>query len=154
MLETKRGGAMKYNAFIETLQNNPDLELTFEFEGGQIRDDYHITEVMSTTVSAMDCGQRLERWNESVIQLFEPSKESQMRSMNVKKALGIFKKSSDVIAIPGDANVVLEFKPRGAAAAQRYQVASVISENGKLLIQSEGATTQCKPAVKSGSGCC
>lgn len=145
---------MKYNTFIETLQKNVDLELTFSFEGGNIRNDYHITEVMSTTVSAIDCGKKLDQWNESVIQLFEPSRESNLRSMKVQKALGIFKKSSEIISIPGDANVVLEFRPQGAAAAQRYTVADVKAENGKLLVQSEGATTQCKPAAKTGSGCC
>jgi hypothetical protein len=145
---------VKYSLFIQTLQENADLELTFQFDGGHIRNDYHITEVMSTQVSAIDCGKRLDQWNESVIQLFEPSKESNLRSMKVQKALNIFKKSSEVLAIPGDANVILEFRPVGAVAAQRYTVADVKTVDGKLLVQSEGATTQCKPAKPAGLGCC
>lgn len=143
---------MKYNAFIETLQKNADLELTFAFASGNIRNDYHITEVMSTAVSAIDCGKGLDQWNESVIQLFEPSKESNLRSMKVQKALNIFKKSSEVIKIADDSNVILEFRPTGAAAAQRYTVADVKTEAGKLVVRSTGATTQCK--LEDRGGCC
>lgn len=145
---------MKHSTFLKVLEENESMDLTFEFENKQIQSDYHITEVLSTSVAAIDCGKRVSKWEESVVQLLEPKKEASSRFMSVKKALGIFKKSAELISISPEANVVLEFRPKSASAAQRYNVAEVSVKGGKLVVSSEGATTQCKPAKKAGSGCC
>lgn len=145
---------MKYSNFIRNLENNSDMELVFDFKHSLIRNDYHITEVLNSQISAIDCGKVVSRWNESVVQLFEPATAKEKRYMSVKKALGIFRKSNEAIAIPEDANVVLEFRPKESAAAQRYNVAGVMVKDGKLFVETEGTTTQCKPAKKTGSGCC
>lgn len=145
---------MNYSDFMNQLKNNNDLELVFKFDQMDIRGDYHITEVLNSQNTSIDCGTGVSRWSESVIQLHEPSVVGQDRHMKVKKALAILKKSDEVISISPEADVILEFRPKGSVAAQRYHVAGFRAENGQLFVETKGATTQCKPAVAGKSNCC
>lgn len=144
---------MKYQEFVARLENHPELELVFNFQHELIRNDYHITEVLNSHISAIDCGKGVSRWNETIVQLYEPTNETAGRYMSAQKALGIFKKSQEVIAIPADADIVLEFRPKNSAAAQRYMIENVTLKDGKLYVDAAGATTQCKPSQKTGTGC-
>ena len=146
---------MNYSEFITTLKQNPGLELVFEFEHGLIRKDYHITEVLKIQVEAIDCGGAVDSWKESVLQLVEPKNEDGERFMVAAKALGILEKSHSKINLDTDAKLILEYRSIGSSAAQRFTVSSLEVIDGKIFVQTEGATTQCKAAVrKSGSDSC
>lgn len=141
---------MKYSNLIEALGRSPDRELVFEFEGGRIRRDYHITEVVSAAVQAIDCGGKVDQWSENVLQLIEPRHEDGERYMEGRKALSILLKSAEKIFLSSEARFVLEYKPEGSSAAQRYVVSEIVEQEGQLIIRSEGATTQCKAKARSG----
>ena len=47
-----------------------------------------------------------------------------------------------------DSELVLEFRPAGAMAAQRFHVSDVVTDRaGALLVVTQGAGTQCKAAM-------
>lgn len=142
---------MKYGQFLGLLEANTETELVFEFEHGFIRKDYHITEVFSVKVNAIDCGGAVDQWGESVLQLVEPSVEDGKRFMESKKALSILKKSGEKILVDKDAKVLLEYRPQNSSAARRYQVSEVMLADGQLKVLTAGSTTQCKAAA---SACC
>lgn len=143
---------MNYLKFIATLKQNPGLELAFEFDHGLIRKDYHITEVLKIQVEAIDCGGAVDTWKESVLQLVEPKNEDGNRFMIVEKALGILEKSHAKINLDLDAKLILEYRSLDSNAAQRFVVSGLKVFDGKIIVQTEGATTQCKAAVrKTGS---
>lgn len=149
---------MKYGQFVGLLEANPEKELVFEFDHGAIRRDYHITEVFNVNVTAIDCGGALDHWGESVLQLVEPGEEDGERFMESKKALGILKKSHEKISLDPQADVLLEYRPESASAAQRYHVSEVIPSDNQLRVLTAGTTTQCKAAGRnseaSQSACC
>lgn len=143
---------MNYSEFITTLKQNPGKELAFEFEHGLIRKDYHITEVLKIQVEAVDCGGAVDSWKESVLQLVEPKNEGCERFMVVEKALGILEKSHAKINLDTDAKLILEYRSLGSNAAQRFIVSGLEVIDGKMIVQTDGATTQCKAAErKTGS---
>ena len=151
---------MKYAELLSVLKENQNKELVFEFDHGNIRRDYHITEVFNTSVQAIDCGGAVDSWKETVLQLLEPGYEDGERFMEAKKALGILEKSAKLIDLHQDGNLILEYKPKDSTAAQRYNVSSIESKDGKVFVKTAGATTQCKAAdrkVAAGgeaSACC
>jgi hypothetical protein len=139
---------MNYSSFLEIMNQNPSKELAFEFEHGLIRKDYHITEVLKTQVEAIDCGGAVDTWKETVLQLLEPKSGESERFMTVKKATDILSKSNSKINLIGDSKVILEYKPYGSEAAQRFHVSSVEIIDDKIIVQSMGSVTQCKAAVR------
>jgi hypothetical protein len=143
---------MNYSEFVTTLNQNPGKELAFEFAHGLIRKDYHITEVLKIQVEAIDCGGAVDSWKESVLQLVEPKNEDAERFMIVEKALGILEKSHAKIKLDTDAKLILEFRSLGSSAAQRFIVSGLEVIDGKIIVHTDGATTQCKAAErKTGS---
>lgn len=154
---TKRG-YMKYDQFFSALQQNQntELELEFEFDHGTIRRSYHITEIISTTVQAIDCGGAVESWTETVLQLLEPKLDDGQRFMESTKALAILKKSAELIHIQAKSKLILEYKPENSSAAQRYTVEDIKTVDGKLIVTAAGSKTQCKAAVRKNTSqsCC
>jgi hypothetical protein len=141
---------MKFKEFMDSLSKNANLNLVFQFDHGQIRKEYHITEVLSYLVSAVDCGSQKSQWRETVIQLIEPRSDiSEGQYMSATKALAILKKSAELLGIESDSQVKLEYRPEHTNAAQRYEVGEVITQEGKVVVFASGATTQCKPALRS-----
>jgi hypothetical protein len=149
---------MKYADLLSVLENHPGQELVFEFEHGQIRRDYHITEVINTSTKSIDCGGALESRSETVLQLLEPRFEDGELFMQAKTALGIFRKSAQLIDLPSDGTLILEYRPQDSSAAQRYNVQIVESNSGKILVKTVGTTTQCRAILRVAPGtdtsCC
>ncbi len=139
---------MNFLEFIAALKQNPEKELAFEFEHGLIRKDYHITEVLKIQVEAIDCGGAVDSWKEVVLQLVEPKHEEGARFMSAEKALGIIEKSHEKININADSKLILEYRPKGTSAAQRFTVSGLTIIDEKAIVLTEGATTQCKAAER------
>lgn len=145
---------MKYADFASRLARHPERELVFEFDTKRIHRDYHLTEVLSATINAIDCGGAVDRWTETVLQLLEPSVDTGERYMTAQKASEILLRSQTQVTLFPDSDVVLEFRAQGDGAAQRFHVSGVeLSDSGELHVTSVGARTQCKAATRSGSSC-
>lgn len=155
---------MKYAEFTTQLARQADRELLFEFAGIPIRRGYHLTEVLGTTVDAIDCGGAVQRWTQTVLQLVEPGRDDDGRYLSAGKVAQILQRSQARVPLPADSDVLLEFRPPDAAGAQRFQVTAVqVDEAGRLRVRSDGARTQCKAAARSrtagrgpqeAGGCC
>lgn len=140
---------MNLKTFLEQLKSAPENELVFQFGEKEIRKDYHITEVLRNSVTAIDCGGKLDEWEETVIQLVETSGRDGERFMTNSKAFGILTQSFQKIEFDHNSKIILEFKMQSSAAAQRFSLGNIYSEGNKTIVISLGTTTQCKAAVRS-----
>ncbi len=145
---------MNFADFALQLTNHADLELVFEFNGNPIYHDYHLTEVLRSTVDAIDCGGAVDHWTETVLQLVEPGHSEGRSRMTAGKAWSILQHSQAQVPLPGDSVLMLEFRGAGALAAQRFHVkAAVANTGGQLHVLTEGAPTQCKAAGRAQGSC-
>lgn len=145
---------MKYAEFASQLARYPESDLIFEFEGSAIRRGYHLTEVLCLTIDAIDCGGAVDHWSETVLQLVEPSQPQAESFMRSQKATAILQRSKARVPMLTESEVVLEFRPAGLGAAQRFHVTDVQpGGDGQLRVTSVGARTQCKAAERKASAC-
>jgi hypothetical protein len=145
---------MLYADFASQLTRFPDHELVFEFGDATIGRGYHLTEVLRLTVDAIDCGGALDHWTETVLQLVDTPPVDGRPFMSANKAWGILQRSHARLPLAPNSELVLEFRPAGAIAAQRYHVSEVVSGVAESLrVVTHGARTQCKAAARSQSVC-
>jgi hypothetical protein len=64
---------MKTREFIEALRNSGDKELIFANANEQtIHAGYHLTEIKAASFETVDCGGKVNHWNETILQLWVP----------------------------------------------------------------------------------
>jgi hypothetical protein len=142
---------------FELLNKNPEKVLRFEYQTNQyVNPNFHITEVKNVQINSVDCGGRRDSWNETVLQLWNPSSEAERYPMNAAKALSILNKVDEVEPI--DKNSILYFEyGNNEIPVSNYSVADIIVTEDLITFQFNGLTTQCKPSVNStgsSSSCC
>ena len=68
---------MKTYEFIEALRNCGDKELIFANADRQpIHPGYHLTEIKTASFETVDCGGKVNHWNETILQLWVPESTS------------------------------------------------------------------------------
>ncbi|AMW06402.1 DUF6428 family protein [Gemmatimonas phototrophica] len=145
---------MLFADFAAELAKFPEHELVFTFGDTTIGRGYHLTEVLRLTVDAVDCGGAQDHWKETVLQLVDSPAVEGRAPMSAKKVGGILRRSQAMVPLVPDSELVLEFRPVGALAAQRYHVSEIVSgAAGSLRVVTHGARTQCKAAERSGTVC-
>ncbi len=143
---------MKFADFAAQLTSHPDLELVFEFNDAAIRPDYHLTEVVRSSVDAIDCGGAVDHWTEAVLQLIQPAHAECKRYLTAGKVWSILQRSQALVPIPDDSTLLLEFRGDGVQAAQRFHVTATLANTaGQLRVLTEGAPTQCKAVRRNQS---
>jgi Family of unknown function (DUF6428) len=75
--------------FLDILRAaRPDQQLVFHLdEAPLVAAGYHVTELKAVTYKTMDCGGVADKWEETVIQLWNPDDESAREYMTVRKFL-------------------------------------------------------------------
>lgn len=145
---------MRYADFASQLARHPENELVFEFGITTIGRGYHLTEVLRQTVDAVDCGGALDHWTETVLQLVDTPAVDGRPFVSARKALGILQRSHAKVPLAPGSELVLEFRPTGAMAAQRYHVSDVVTDTaGSSRVVTQGARTPCKAAERSQAVC-
>ena len=103
-------------AFLDILRAaKPDQQLVFQLdEAPLVAAGYHVTEVKAVTYNTMDCGGVADKWEETIIQLWNPGDEPEREYMTVRKFLAIY----DRVAkhIPGRSCQVNHIRNRMAAS--------------------------------------
>ena len=67
---------MKTKELFNILNSNQDKALLFEYAPNLlVGANYHITEVKHIKVDSVDCGARVDNWNETIVQLWESPDE-------------------------------------------------------------------------------
>ena len=162
---------MNTKEFLDLLSKHQDKNLLFEYTPGQlVGANYHITEVKNITIDSVDCGTGTDRWNETVIQLWEsPSEIGKTEYLTVYKANGILKKVDRLRKMDREATLKFEYGNRDFHTAQ-LSVNSFTVQGSELRIHLGVTQTDCKAkescgipvetvtaennSCAPGSGCC
>ncbi len=143
---------INWKSFKETLVNNSELTLQFQYaEGKWVDASYHITEIKQAPITSVDCGGVVNNWTEIIVQLFEPTNEQQANAMKVNKALSIINVVEKALPLDGDAMVKIEFG--NSTFDTRQMLPQNITINGEnLIVDLQPDAVQCK-AVGRGDSC-
>jgi hypothetical protein len=100
---------MKTNEFISTLRTAPNNQLTFvDRDGHTVHSGYHLTELKAASFDTVDCGGQTNRWQETIVQLWVPSRADR-EYMTTAKFLKIFEKVRGMIPLNLDTEVRIEY---------------------------------------------
>jgi Family of unknown function (DUF6428) len=100
---------MKTNEFIAALRAAPQNQLIFtDLDGHAVHSGYHLTELKSASYDTVDCGGQVNRWQETIVQLWVPPDPADDR-MTAAKLLKIFDKARGMIPLNFDAEIRVEY---------------------------------------------
>lgn len=154
--------AMTWGEFKNTLEQNPELHLQFQYEEGKFVDSsYHITEIKQAPIVSVDCGGQMNSWTEVIVQLWEPSVKEADRSMQVGKALKIMSLVEKSLPLNPLATVKIEFGNSRFDTRQMYP-GEVTGDSEALTVNLVPDFTQCKALSRNqscgtspgGAACC
>jgi len=150
------------DALFSALRDNPDIPVIFTQDEHAISPGYHVTEVKTSVVNSLDCGQGTDQWRELVIQLLDGNAETSKTYMQSTKFMGILDKALNTEHADESTNLYFEFAP-GNAALQKSSISAIEIADNTIVISLTATTAQCKPyqrALASGTvsasenGCC
>ena len=147
-----------WQAFKDTLIENHDLILQFEYATGKLVDaSYHLTEIKQASIVSVDCGGKMNTWTEVVVQLWEPEaqdKQSALQdkqhAMQVNKALSIVNLVEQSLPLNPLAIVKIEFGNSQFDTRQMYPSEFVIQDDN-LIFNLSPDFTQCKALTNGGT---
>lgn len=130
--------------FITSLQPHADKRLAFEHAGRRIRPGYHVTEIKAASFRSLDCGARPQRWEETIVQLWDVADEPEQGYMRVRKFLGIWRKVDDTVGLNGEAEIKFEWGD-AVNPAVSYALGGLREEGDLLVALLEPVRATCKP---------
>ena len=134
---------MKTNEFISELRVAPENRLLFiNGNENQVRDDYHLTELKSASIDAVDCGGRVNHWPETIVQLWVPATPSD-DYMTSAKFLKIFDKVRGMIPLKFDAEIRIEYGEENFFPST-YHVHSITRDQNMTRVLLAPPQTTCK----------
>ncbi|TGL15688.1 DUF6428 family protein [Leptospira meyeri] len=141
---------LTWKDFQTTLDLYPELHLNFQYgENQTIFPNYHITEFKLANITSVDCGGKSDFWTEIILQVLEPKIEEDTESLTLSKINSIIKKITNVMEIPSNAILRIEFGNQKSAMRQ-YFVSEMIPMENSLLIQLQDGKTECKASASCG----
>ena len=162
---------MKTQTFLNTLKNNLNKELLFEYAPDTfVKANYHITEIKNLSIESVDCGGKTNFWKETIVQLWENPLEIGKRSfMTVSKAIEIFDRVDSIKPLQLDTEIKIEYGNNLFHTANLV-IHSIAVNDKSIIIKLHSDTTQCKASdvccvpekeekssdccVPSGNNCC
>lgn len=142
---------MNWKSFKETLLQNPDLDLQFQYAEGQLVDAaYHITEIKQAPITSVDCGGVMNAWTEIIVQLWVPENEQQERAMKVSKALKIVDIVEKMLPLNPNGIVKIEFGNSEFDTRQMFPN-NITIQGESLLVDLRPDAVQCKAITRGGS---
>jgi Family of unknown function (DUF6428) len=151
---------MKTNEFISALRATPQKHLIFgDVDGHAVPSGYHLTELKSASFDTVDCGGLVNRWQETIVQLWVPP-DPVNDYMTGAKFLKIFDKVRGMIPLDLDAEIRVEYGDENFFPST-YHVRSVTRDENATRVLLEPPATTCKarnrraaqPAETTGSCC-
>ena len=148
--------AIQYQAFIESLSENPQSQVEFYLPNdNQVPAHFHITDVGSVFRHFIDCGAQVR--NESYVQMQLWLGTDIDHRLNCNTVLKIMNHSSAVLEKLPDlqsADVIVEYKD---GVPSQYPVARIEQTDKVVKIHLQASDTQCLAAVRhqqAGKGSC
>jgi hypothetical protein len=134
---------MKTNEFISALRGAPNNPLIFvDLAGHTVRSGYHLTELKSASFDTVDCGGQMNRWQETIVQLWVPS-EADEDYMTAGKFLKIFDKVRGMIPLNVDTEIRVEYGDENFSPST-YHVCSVTRDRHATRVLLGPPATTCK----------
>jgi uncharacterized protein DUF6428 len=134
---------MKTNEFISTLRTTPQNQLIFsDGDGHAVPGGYHLTELKSASFDTVDCGGQVNRWRETIVQLWVPPNPAD-DYMTAAKFLKIFDQVRGMIPLNLDAEIRVEYGDENLFPST-YHVRSVTRDENATHVLLEPPATTCK----------
>ena len=134
---------MKTNEFISTLRAAPSNQLIFaDLDGHAVHSGYHLTELKAASFETVDCGGQVNRWPETIVQLWVSSRADN-DYMTAAKFLKIFDKVRGLIPVDLDAEIRVEYGDDNFFPST-YHVRSMTDDQTTTRVLLEPPHTTCK----------
>jgi hypothetical protein len=134
---------MKTNEFISELRAAPQNRLLFiDANGNQVHAGYHLTELKSALVDTVDCGERVNHWLETIVQLWVPANPAG-DYMTCTKFLEIFDQVRGMIPLAVDAEIRVEYGDENFFPST-YHVPSVTRDQNTTRVLLAPPQATCK----------
>jgi hypothetical protein len=151
---------MKTTEFISALRAAPTNQLIFvDRDGHAVDGGYHLTELKAASFDTVDCGGQINRWQETIVQLWVP-RDADDDYMTAEKFLQIFDKVRGMVPINLDAEMRVEYGDENFFPST-YHVRSVSHESDitKVLLEPPAATCKARDrriaaSVAPATSCC
>jgi hypothetical protein len=131
--------------FLDTLRAvESDQTIVFQLHKERlVAAGYHVTEVKAVSYSTMDCGGVADRWDETLIQLWNPSDEPERDDMKVGKFLAIYDRVAEHVPVSDDSELRFEYGD-GHGPAVAYHIESLESRGPLILVELRPPAVTCK----------
>lgn len=142
---------MKTNEFISTVRAAPGNQLLFvDLDGHAVPSGYHLTELKTASFDTVDCGGQVNRWQETIVQLWVPAGAGG-DYMTAGKFLKIFDRVRAMIPLNLDAEIRVEYGDDNFFPST-YHVRSGTPDRGLTRILLEPPATTCKARDRRTAG--
>ncbi len=142
---------MKTSEFISALRRAADNQLIFvDLHGQTVHSGYHLTELKAASFETVDCGGQVNRWSETIVQLWVPL-DAEDDYMTAAKFLKIFAKVSGMISLDLDAEIRVEYGDENFSPST-YQVPSVARDRNTTRVLLQPPETTCKARDRRTAG--
>jgi hypothetical protein len=134
---------MKTNDFLSALRAAPKNQLIFvDTDDHVVQRGYHLTELKAASFDTVDCGGQVNRWQETILQLWVPANPDD-DYMTAGKFLKIFDKVQGMIRLNLDAEIRMEYGDENFFPST-YHVRSVTHDQTTTSVLLEPPQTICK----------
>ena len=134
---------MNTREFIEKLRVAQSKRLIFtNSDGDTIHTGYHLTEIKAARFDTVDCGGQVNRWPETIFQLWVPESADD-EYMNADKFLRIYEKVSASIPVDENAEVGIEYGDENFFPTL-YRIDSISPDKHALRVLLQEPSTTCK----------
>jgi hypothetical protein len=132
-------------AFLDLLHAaRPDQQLVFQLDQAPlVAAGYHVTELKAVTYNTMDCGGVADKWEETVIQLWNSGDDPEREHMTVRKFLAIYERVAKHIPVSYDAELRFEYGDE-LRSATSYHVEGLESRGTLVLVHLRAPLVTCK----------
>lgn len=135
--------------FLVQLERHRDQRLAFSTGARTVAPGYHVTEIKTATVHAVDCGGRSTGWTETTLQLWSPGAELGGDLMPVEKFLSIYRRVGAMVPIDGDARLRVEYGPPGETAVSYVVTGVELRDDGVVAVRLAAPAVACKGRDRS-----
>jgi hypothetical protein len=137
--------AITIKEFLNTLRAvKSDQKIVFQLDKERlVAAGYHVTEVKAVIYNTMDCGGVADKWDETVVQLWNPSDEPERDDMKVGKFLAIYDQVAEHAPVSDDSELRFEYGDDHRPAIA-YHVERLESKGSLILVELRAPAVTCK----------
>lgn len=126
------------------LTGHETVPLVLTYAGRTIQPGYHVTEIKSAQLSALDCGGKADSWTETILQVEDVPASKGGDYMLVGKFLSILGRVDQALVLDGSSRVTIEIS-RPAEAMQIFDIADIGASPERLTLALALRPAICKP---------